>query len=202
MGKEFPMLDLGLSYSGLFPKEVITLVECEAKKFKKIYPCFKRVEFEDLTQECMIHLWSKTKGDLKKYEYIKAFSRKVVVNFLKDLKKQLETDRRRINNETISLDREKIFDDGGISLHELVSSENMIYPRKDESDIGKTIWYLDLIRVLRLLDQKKRLISIYILKGYNLSEISKITNIPRSSIYDQLKKVSSTFLNNGMEIYL
>ncbi len=201
MGKEFPMVNLGFSYSGLFSKEVVTLVKYEVKKFKTIYPCLKRVDFEDLTQECMIQLWNKTKGDLKKYEYIKAFVRRVVVNFLKDFNKQLETDKRKVNNEAISLDREKILDNREVSLHEVVSSENVLYPRKNKGDIKISILKLDLIRVLTLLDRKKRLICTFILKGYQLSEISKITNIPRSSIYDQLKKISRTFLDNGMEDY-
>ncbi|GAG50927.1 unnamed protein product, partial [marine sediment metagenome] len=126
------MLDLGLSYLGLFPKEVITLVKCEVKKFKKIYPCLKRVGFEDLVQECMIHLWNKTKGDLKKYEYIKAYVRKVVVNFLNDFNKKLKADRRKINNKVISLDREKISDEGEVSLYEVVSSEDVLYPVKNK----------------------------------------------------------------------
>lgn len=202
MGKVFPMLDLGLSYSGLFPSEVITLVECEVKKFKKIYLCLERVDFEDLIQECMIHLWNKTKGDLEKYEYIKAYVRKVVVNYLNDFNKKLEADRRKINNKAISLDREKILDNGEVSLYEVVSSEDILYPVKNKSDIEKSILKLDLIQILNLLDQKKQLICMHILKGYHLSEISKITKIPRSSIYDQLKKIRILFLDNGMHNYL
>lgn len=202
MGKEFPMLDLGLSYSGLFPEEVIALVECEVKKFKKIYPCLERVGFEDLMQECVIHLWNKTKGALEKYEYIKAYVRKVVVNYLKDFSKKVNAVIRKINNETISLDKEKIINDEELNLHEVISSENVLYPRKNMNDIEKSILKLDLIQTLRLLDQKKQLICIYTLGGYNLSEISKITNTPRSSIYDQLKKIKNTFLDNGMYNYL
>lgn len=202
MGKEFPMLDLGLSYLGLFPKEVITLVKCEVKKFKKIYLCLERVDFEDLMQECVIHLWNKTKGDLKKYEYIKAFARKVVVNFLKDFSRKLETDRRKINNKAISLDREKILNNGEVSLYEVVSSEDILYPVKNKGDIEESILKLELIRVLHLLDQKELLICVNILKGYQLSEISKIINIPRSSLYDQLKKSRIVFLDNGMQDYL
>lgn len=195
------MLHSDLSYSGLFPIEVINLMKCEVKKFKNIYPCLKRVDFEDLMQECVIHLWNKTKGGLGEYEYIKAFSRKVVANFLNDFCKKLEADRRKINNEAISLDREKILDDEDLSLHEVVSLGNVLYPRKNKSDIEKTNWKLDLIRELRLLDQKKRLICFNILKGYQLSEISRITNIPRSSIYDQLKKIGKAFLDSSMEDY-
>lgn len=176
-------------------------MKCEVKKFKNIYPCLKRVDFEDLMQECVIHLWNKTKGGLGEYEYIKAFSRKVVANFLNDFCKKLEADRRKINNEAISLDREKILDDEDLSLHEVVSLGNVLYPRKNKSDIEKTNWKLDLIRELRLLDQKKRLICFNILKGYQLSEISRITNIPRSSIYDQLKKIGKAFLDSSMEDY-
>ncbi|MBN1181824.1 MAG: sigma-70 family RNA polymerase sigma factor [Bacteroidales bacterium] len=188
------MSGMGYCYRGLFPDEVIQLVAKIIKGFQNEYLCLRRVDFEDLMQESILHLWAVTGGDLSKYKYVKGFVRRTMKNLLLDIVKREEADKRRVMNEALSLDEEVFIQDEKVSLHEVISSGNILYPGSVKIAVDQAITRIDIDRLTVLLDQKKQQICMLILQGYSIAEISKILSIPRSSIYNQLKIIRNHFL--------
>ena len=129
------MSGMGCSYRGLFPEMIIDLIANIVKGFQNNNLCLRRVGFEDLMQECVTHLWIKTKGDLSRCRYIRAFVRKATKNKLLDIIKRLNTDKRKAMNEIRSLDEEQLTKKGEVSLYEIVSSESTLYPGEMQSEI-------------------------------------------------------------------
>ena len=188
------MFKMGCCYQGLFPDEVIRLVASIVKGFQNKYSCLKQVGLDDLMQECVLHLWIKTGGDLEKCNNLNAFVRRITGNKLLDMAKGMNADKRKIINEAISLDEERFINDKKASLHEVLSSVNIAYPFREKTEFMQLIWAVDLENLIQLFDQRKRTIIINILRGYNLSEISRIISMPRSSIYEEFKLIR-VFLN-------
>ena len=94
-----------LNYEGFFQSWEIAIAKKLVNQFRGKNTCLKREEFNDLLQEVLIHWYSnKDKYNSNREASERTFMAKVVENKLTDISREIKTDKRTSNYQTISLD--------------------------------------------------------------------------------------------------
>ncbi len=190
------------SYSGLFQDWEIAVAKKLVNEFQKRWICLEQEEFDDLLQECLTH-WFFAKGryNASRGASQKTFMARIIRNKLTDLVRERETDKRKVAHVSVSLDE---------SIGEGADSPTVLDTLDEETAVGgsrdsfsKISSKIDLSKALQKLSpQQRKLCQLLREEEFTITEASQYLNAPRSTIYDELKRIRKIFEKERLNEYL
>jgi len=163
--------------------------------FLRKYPFFRGYDFEDLLQECLLH-WIARRHHFKpdRGASRSTFMGKILKRKLLDILAEQMSHKRRVNQ--LSDPLEPPSDDE--------SSEREPMPIFQSPDTEKSRIFLRLAveKVLAELHPDQVKLCNLAMEGLNVTEISRETNKPRPTIYDELKRIKEIFNKEGLHDFL
>ena len=185
-----------LSYEGLFEGWEVAIAKHLVNEFKKQWTCLDIDDFEDLIQECLTHwLFAKDKYDPEAEASEKTFMGRVVRNKLSDIIKEHERDKRKVFQNSVSLDQPLCDDEDASTLLDVLPD--------DEADfrVGVEI-RIDLNKAIRKLTPLQKEICGLISESSNVSDISEQLGLRRKAVYKEMERIRAIFENEGLKNYL
>ena len=193
-----------LNYEGFFQSWEIAIAKKLVNQFREKYTCLKREEFNDLLQEVLIH-WHLNKDKYASYREasINTFMAKVVENKLTDILREVKTDKRTLNYQTISLDQPLGDDENYSTLSDVISEDDILSSSNNLSPFLKIQLKVDLSRAfLKLNSRQKMICNLIISEDLNVSELNQCLNTPRTTIFDEIKRIRKIFEKEQLKDYL
>jgi DNA-directed RNA polymerase specialized sigma24 family protein len=156
---------------------------------------FPRFEADDLMQECLLHWWSQrqrykeTKGASKE-----TFMRRVVKAKLIDIERTMKAGKRGGGQHPLSLDA---------PLSHEAGQEKTLGDTLPAGDTGGEVMSSVMREhlLLRLAPGQRRL-ALGLEAGMSMSEISKRLDVPRTTLYDERRRIEKVFRDEGLEEFL
>ena len=194
---------MNLRYGGLFQDWEIAVAKKLVEEYRRKWKCLCREDFEDLLQECLAHWYfAKDEYDHKREASQTTFMGRIIRNKLTDLIRERETDKRKIAHLTISLDEP--LEDGENALTLMDKIDETI--ANDDADTDRLLnidLRIDLSKALKKLTPKQeKLYHLLDEDGLSIKEASQYLRTPRSTIYDELKRIRKIFAKEGLQNYL
>ena len=156
----------------------------------------RSVDFEDLLQECLLHWYSKKdKYDPEKGTKIQTFMAEILKRKLEDIRREQFADKRKLNHLSDSLDRQ-------LKEQEETTLKDTVEDRKAKPEQNNHFLKTDLSGAIAGLSVHQQNICELILDDYPIKQISSILDTPRSTIYDEIKRIRKLFSDKGLEDYL
>ena len=199
------MLRRGVSenqrYQRLFQDWEIAIAKRLINEFRHSMASLKNEDLEDLLQECLLQWYiSKEKYNPERGASIKTYMARVVRNKLIDLVRERESDKRKISHTAVSLDKPLSEGDSRTLRDELREDDSQDLSRDSLSNHEISI---DLRKAFGRLNPKQRKLC-YLLgqKGITLKEASELLKTPRTTIYDEIKRIRAIFMKEGLNEYV
>lgn len=190
------------NYRGLFREWEIAVAQKLVNECQKRWSCLEREGFEDLLQECLIHWYFvRDNYDPKREASQKTFMGRIIRNKLTDLVRERKADKRKLGHLAVSLDEPFGEEEDSTALIDQIDEQNVksSFPNL-LVDIQLKI---DLSRALRGLTPKQRkLCNLLGEKGLTVKEASEYLKTPRSTIYEELKRIRAIFRKENLADYL
>lgn len=193
-----------LNYGRFFQSWEIAIAKKSINQYRGKYTCLKREEFNDLLQEVLIQ-WYLNKDKYASYREasINTFMAKIVENKLTDILREVKTDKRTLNYQTISLDQPLDDDENCSTLSDLVSEDDILSRSNTPSPFLKNQLKVDLSRaLLKLNSRQKKICNLILSEDLNVSELSLCLNTPRTTIFDEINRIRKIFEKEQLKDYL
>ena len=193
-----------LNYEGFFQSWEIAISKKLVNQFRGKNTCLKREEFNDLLEEVFVHWYlNKDKYNSNRESSERTFMAKIVENKLTDILREVKTDKRTLNYQTISLDQ-PLDDDENCSTHsDLVSEDDILSRSNTLNPFLKIQLKVDLSRaLLKLNSRQKKICNLILSEDLNVSELSLCLNTPRTTIFDEIKRIRKIFEKEQLKDYL
>lgn len=190
------------NYQGLFQDWEIAVAKKLVHEFQGKWTCLEQEDFDDLLQECLIHWFSaKDDYDPSREATQKTFMGRIIRNKLIDLVREREADKRKIAHLTVSLDEPIGNDEDAQTLMDKIDEGAIADAPTDP--FWEIQLKIDLSKVLKkLAPHQKKLCRLIGKKGLSVKEASEYLKTPRSTVYDELKRIRTIFMKEGLEKYL
>lgn len=185
------------NYKGLFKGWEIGIAKNLINEFKNKWKCLEREDFDDLLQECLTHwFFVKDKYDSKREASKSGFMSRVIRNKLTDIVELKQTNKRKLDYLSISLNQALGNDKDSPALLDKLedTSSNLLHKAHLEKDLSETL--------KKLTSQQKELCRLLSEEGMNIKKASEHLKIPRSTIYDEIKRIRAIFRKEKLENYL
>jgi len=187
-------------YRGLFENWEIGLATKVINRFQNQWTCLKLEEFEDLLQECLTY-WYFSKEDYNPSAgtNLRTFMSRVLEHKLQRIVEKLTAYKRKIRAKTTSLNNPVSDKDDSITYLEQISED------EDHSlcFLLKTQLKLDLYKAIPTLSSKQQeLCHLLGEEGLSIKEASEVLKIPRSTLYEDIKRIRTIFQQEGLHEYL
>lgn len=193
---------MGQNYRGLFQDWEIAVAKKLVNEFQGKWTCLEREDFDDLLQECLTHwFFAKDDYDPAREASQKTFMGRIIRNKLTDLVRQRESDKRKVAHLTVSLDKPLGENEDSPTLIDKI--ENGTVTDASPNPFLEIQLKIDLSKALqKLTPQQKELCRLLGEKGLTVKEVSQYLKTPRSTLYDELKRIRTIFMKEGLEDYL
>ena len=193
-----------LNYDGFFRDWEIAIAKKLVNQFRKKNTCLKRGEFNDLLQEVLIHWYlNKDKYNSNRDASERTFMAKVVKNKITDILREAIADKRTLNYQTISLDQPLRDDENCSTLSDVVSEDDILSSSNTINPFLKIQLKVDLSRAIpKLNSRQKKICNLILSEDLKVSELSQCLSTPRSTIYDEIKRIRKIFEKERLEDYL
>jgi RNA polymerase sigma factor (sigma-70 family) len=163
----------------------------------------ERYEFDDLVQDCLVH-WI---GVRKKLAHDPdnppvGYMAQVLRNKLTDWMRERGAEKRAGDLQTVSLDATVDGSEDGMTLAEsLEASESA--QSAGQGETHRLHVRLDLLRALVLLNPaQQRLCLLLGEEGLSIKEAAEQLQIPRGTLYEEIKRIRKVFADHGLGDYL
>jgi len=193
-----------LKYKKLFQEWEIAIAKKIVYKYQEKHECLKRENFDDLLQEVLIHWYFNTKKfNFDRKVSKRTFMAKVVRNKLADILREVKTDKRTLNYQTISLDQPLGDDENYSTLSDTISEDGILSSSNTLSPFLKIQLKVDLSKAfLKLNSRQKKICNLILSEDLNVSELSLCLNTPRTTIFDEIKRIRKIFEKEQLKDYL
>ena len=153
------------------------------------------LEREDLVQECLLHWWEQRgRYDPDRGASQRTFLRRVVEAKLLDIERGVRSQKRGGGQSPDSLDRPVNDEPDSATLAELLP---------DSTDIeGEAITEVTLGAALARLTPAQRKLISGLRVGNSMAELSQKLDVPRATLYDELKRIRQVFCDEGLAPHL
>lgn len=152
---------------------------------------------QDLVQECLLQWWLRRgRYDTTRGANRRTFMNRVCENRLRDLWREQRAARRRGLQADMSLEREG---DSEPSLQDSIADPAAADPQH-EADLSALRDRL--LNVRHRLTARQRALVDALLQGFEIGEASAQMGVPRSSLYDELRRLRTPFRDAGLEEFL
>jgi len=187
-------------YEGLFEDWEIGVAKNVIERFRRQWKCLEIEGFEDLLQECLSY-WYFSKDDYNPSAgaNIRTFMSRVMEHKLQRLIEKLTAGKRKAGIDNVSLN-EPISneEDAPTYLNRLSEDEsqtsNLHISVELKIDISKTIQ--------KLTPQQRELCRLLGEEGLSITEASEVLKTPRSTLYEDIKRIKSIFQQENLHEYL
>lgn len=191
---------VSLSYGDLFEDWEIAVAKKLVNEYRKEWRCLQQQEFDDLLQECLSHwFFARDKFGPDKGASKKTFMGRVVRNKLLDIVEKLETDMRKIDRLTVSLDEPLGDDESDSTLLGMIETTNIKDPEENWRLIDLKI---DMSKASRDLSPRQKKLYDLLERGFSMTEAAELLKTRRSTLYDERERIKKMFLEKGLEDYL
>ena len=187
-------------YRGLFVDWEIGVATNVVNRFRNQWKCLEQADFNDLLQECLTH-WHFAKDDYNPSAGAneRTFMSRVVEYKIQKIIRDLNRDCRSIANKSISLDSPLTDEEDSPTLLDRISADenhtSELHVKAElKIDISKTIQ--------KLTPKQQELCRLLGDEGLNINQASKIMQIPRGTLYEDIKRIRSIFQQDGLHEYL
>lgn len=193
---------MGQNYRGLFQDWEIAVATKLVNEFQGKWKCLEREDFDDLLQECLTHwFFAKDDYDPAREASQKTFMGWIIRNKLTDLVRERESDKRKIAHLTVSLDKPLGENENSPTLIDKI--DEVTVTNAPPNTFLEIQLKIDLSKALqKLTPQQKELCHLLGEKGLTVKEVSEYLKTPRSTLYDELKRIRTIFMKEGLEDYL
>jgi RNA polymerase sigma-70 factor (ECF subfamily) len=125
---------------------------------------------------------------------------RIVRNKLMDLVREYDSDKRKVSSQAVSLDQ-PIGDDDQTTLFDKLKA-NMESDNAHDPSLNSGA-FIDLAKAISVLNSKqKEICRLLGSEGLTVLEASEYLKTPRSTIYDELKRIREIFEKKGLDDYL
>lgn len=188
-------------YGELYEEWEIAIVWKLVHRFQEERGSLKREDPEGLVWDCLAH-WHRMRGryDPSRGASQQTFMGKVVQNKLKSLDRSMRTDKRKVNYLAVSLDEPLGDDESPATLADELDETAGVCERRDT--VSRIALRLDLERAVTSLTSRQRTICHRLRDGYSVMELSELLKTPRATIYDEIKRIRSSFAKRGFKNHL
>jgi RNA polymerase sigma-70 factor (ECF subfamily) len=185
------------NYGQLFEDWEIAVAKNLVNEFRETQTCLQREDFEDLIQECLTHwFFVKDSYDATREASAQTFMGRVIRNKLTDLVREQKADKRKVSHLAGSIDEHLGNDDDDAVLEDKIANKHQV-------PILEIQLKIDLSKVLQKLTPKqKELCHLLGPVGLSIKEASECLKTPRTTIYDEIKRIRTLFLKEGLGEYL
>ena len=180
----------------------ISLAKQVVYQFLAAHSFPRAITFKDLVQECLLrwwqqrHLYSPERGASQQ-----TYMRAVLEKKLLDIARRDGAEKRRAQTEALSLNRE--IDDeeeDGTEQGDLVADEYSEWDPASTLEQTEIKEHID--QALSLLSPRQQKLAQALGSGANIAEISRALNIPRPTLYEEIKRIQKVFRDEGLEEFL
>jgi len=187
-------------YKDLFENWEIGLATNVINKFKSQWKCLQWEDFKDLLQECLIDWYfAKDKYNTSAGANQRTFMAKVIEHKLQHIVEKLASNKRKASSEAVSLD-EPISKEKGSPTYsdQLPADEDHVHNL--QIIIGLKI---DVPKALQKLPTRQReLCRLLYEENLSMKEASEVLGIPRTTLYDDIKRIKAIFQKEKLNEYL
>lgn len=172
-------------------------------EFRRRSRSLYREGFDDLIQECLLH-WLEVRRQVAPDSGGPpiAYMSRVVRNKLIDLAREGETDKRRGEFDTVSLDDTLGEAEDAPTFADLADAEqsrehtgrNLLDPSDARIDIANVMRWLT--------PEQRRLCELIGAQGLSIKEAARKLRIPRGTLYEEIKRIRKIFARHGLGDYL
>jgi len=185
---------MGLNYKGFFKDWEVAIAKSLVNEFQSKWKLLEQEGFDDLLQECLTHWYFiKDKYDPNREASCKTFMSRVVKNKLTNIVKNVYANKRKTFYQSVSLEEPLGSDADALALIETISENDDILQTQLKIDLPKAL--------MGLTTEQKRLCSLLGEDGLNIKEASERLKIPRSTIYEEIKRIRKVFREKSLENY-
>ena len=179
-----------LNYKGFFKDWEIGIAKSLIEKIRCSSIYLQREGFDDLLQICLWH-WHlvENKYDPSIGASRQTFMHRVVKNKLFNIIEELKSDKRKILTEALSLNQPLSDDEDAPTLIDTIPDE------KDSAAELRIHCSLEVYfaRILPKLNPRQQKICHLFKRGFNMTEVSKALKIPRTTLYEDKKRIKTLF---------
>jgi RNA polymerase sigma-70 factor (ECF subfamily) len=172
-------------------------------EFRRRSRLLARDDFDDLVQDCLLH-WMVVRTKLASDSGTPpvTYMAQVLRNKLTDLIREQGAEKRAGDLGVVSLDATVDGSDDGMTLAESLEEAHS----KQAGEMGETHRHhlrMDLLRAMaRLTPSQQRLCVMLVEDGLSITEAAEQLRIPRSTLYEELKRIRKVFVDEGLGDYL
>jgi len=162
-----------------------------------------REDFDDLMQECLTH-WSAVRQKLLPDSDVPpvGYMAQVIRNKLTDLIREQAADKRVLEQAVLSLDAPLEGSEDGLTLAEALADEESS-PQEAAYAVEHHHARIDIDRAMKLLSPAQRKVCQLLgEEGLSIKEAAERLRIPRSAVYQEIKRVREVFMAEGLDDYL
>ena len=190
------------NYGGLFQAWELAIARKLVREFHATSRALQHEEADDLLQEVLLH-WhhARASHDPLGKASIRTYMARVVRNKLIDLIRERESDKEKVNILAVPTEithegeHGSITDDAGGDPPEPEET-------REHRDAEQSL-HLDLARALaRLTPRQRELCQLLLDQDLSMVEASQRLGVPRSTLYEELKHIRTTFKALGLDAYL
>ena len=172
-------------------------------EFRRRSRILAREEFDDLVQECLVH-WIAVRSKLVPGSNGPpvAYMSQVLRNKFVDSMRQQAADKRRGGLEMRSLDAAADDSEDGMLLSELIAVSGHF---EAAYQVGSDRHHsrIDVRRALSKLTPARQRLSVMLgVHGLSIKEAAEQLRIPRSTLYEEIKRIRQVFIDHRLDDYL
>jgi len=188
------------NYKGLFEHREIGVATNVISKFRRQWTCLRLEGFDDLLQECLM-CWDSAKAEYDSSTGVpwQKFMSKIIENKLYHIIEKLTSDKRKVFTKTVSLD-ERISDEEGSPTY----SEQLPADEDCASNLRVIIGLkIDISQAMqKLTSEQKKICHLLGEEGLNIMQASKILGKPRTTLYEEIRRIRAVFQKENLQEYL
>lgn len=187
---------MGLNYEGFFEYWEVAVAKNLINDFKIKWELLDKEEFDDLLQECLTHWYfARDRFDPNEDASERSFMSRVVWNKLGNIFEKINTNKREMIYRCVSLDAPAGSYEGAPALFEKIAAD------ADESQ--DIFLQMDLPKAIeKLTPTQKKLCRLLGEEGFTVKEASEYLKTPRSTVYEEIKRIRAIFRNEKLERFL
>ena len=156
---------------------------------------------EDLVQDCLTHWWlQRRRYSAERGASRATFMRRVLKAKLLDIERGERAAKRGGRTQFLSLDGAPGPQEDGPTLAELLPDDDPDWSPEQAAERLALRSHLE--RVLPLLSRRQRQLVDALDSGSSMSEIGRLLQIPRATLYDELQRIKRVFRDEGLEEFL
>ena len=162
-----------------------------------------RCEFDDLVQDCLLH-WIGVRRTLVLDPDNPAvgYMAQVLRNKLTDSMREKGAEKRAGDLQMVSLDASIDGSEDGMTLAESLDASESARSG-DGGDANRHHVRMDLLRVLAVLTPAQRQLCLMLgEQGQSIKEAAEYLQIPRGTLYEEIKRIRKVFADHGLADYL